>query len=1102
MHAPVVSPRCRARSFDSGVPRSRREAPPSSTDERSSLSVIGIGSREHASEYNPCGRADLSTDDPSIAPGSSSPTPGILTSFDTGFTKRVRRHSIGTSRHSPSADADVHRAIPPLLDERVARTISRRRCVSADPTFRRRFDIPPIAGADSCPTAPAGVRSSQPAPSIARLSAPSFAKSSQLAPQVCELACLSAPAGVRSSYESLVPLADAQSVTRLTTSVGDVDDIADIDIDQHCSPATDLRSASYAAVKRALRSAISRKCLACDTTDSLNCYPCALDTAPDSFPPRAHSNVLRVEGYRLSNSERSKVALDYFDSQSSDVCDVASTVSSSNVEDHFDYYRSTSVTSDGSQLFLAPIEQFAKSTSYKSKLRTPQKMTESYEYSASVKSLPFLLSCFATAFDPFANPRHPVLASSEPERPKHQSGGRDDRRHDLHATGPSLARQTRLKSVSSGYSPNGQNVPSSRSPSIIRQDLRERAAQLEARERRLREREHALKSEIERFQASNDRPAERFANRSNRRYSPSNAVVNAPAIRASSQIPPRSFVNQILQTHQSCRPSSSPNAPPSPPPSDSNADTDISEPSTVHAHDPPATRVRKKEARRRSKRARENRKRADANDEPVEPSIYEGQADFDIFQHWAFEVEEYFTSSHTRSSRKVRRLKHFLGGRAASIFMREVAVSSRKWKLGDFLQVLFDECFPSNFRTEQRVRLAASLQDGRTVREWTLDLEKLAASIGDVSERQLVLYFWAGSDVYIRAKWAEAGFNPEISLFADLALAAERYEEARKYRELEQLGDARPSSSNEDESDRESNVHGDSELDVLDDAPPSPARHPTTSSGNVSRDQQVPISSIAELRDLGLCFECQGPGHIARDCPQRQLSVARVSAPSPNSSVRSGEFLPRRYISHDDFLDLREEGRCFECFEVGHIGRDCPVRLGLASPYSRNDRSNASRSRSPSLIDAELQEDDYFLEEQSHEAPEADPFEDDYPEPTAIMSLGVFAASFSNIPPSRALHASEKRIPRRRPAPLALKSSCKLDDHRTYVVSSPSAPLYDSPCCVCSPRIRRFCAVEAHRRSRTALRSGDTPICTSSESPPPSPVFTFSSAAAPQANAN
>ena len=100
-------------------------------------------------------------------------------------------------------------------------------------------------------------------------------------------------------------------------------------------------------------------------------------------------------------------------------------------------------------------------------------------------------------------------------------------------------------------------------------------------------------------------------------------------------------------------------------------------------------------------------------------------------------------------------------------------------------------------------------------------------------------------------------------------------------------------------------------------------------------DQLVPkVERIATMhqsqaprRNSGLCFECQGTGHFARDCPQSR-------SPSPDRSRSPGR------------------NSCFYCKGVGHWARDCFQRqrdqgVGQASPERRRQRDQGFGRTSP-----------------------------------------------------------------------------------------------------------------------------------------------------------
>ena len=234
--------------------------------------------------------------------------------------------------------------------------------------------------------------------------------------------------------------------------------------------------------------------------------------------------------------------------------------------------------------------------------------------------------------------------------------------------------------------------------------------------------------------------------------------------RATSQIPANTFVGRVLRAGLKSDDSSSDDGSPS--------DSSSSSTSSVHSG---------KSIRHRKRIRRQKNKKRTHNDKAIPPFKYRGDPNFELFQKWLFEVIEYFKTSGIPRAWRLNRLQRFLEDRAGRFFFQQVVLSTREWTLEEFLNALFNHCFSANFRTEQRARLAKCVQRGRTLAEWVVELQNFAGVVGDVSERQLVLNFWHGADSYIRSKWAEAGFNPEIASFDELQLAAERYEEASRY---------------------------------------------------------------------------------------------------------------------------------------------------------------------------------------------------------------------------------------------------------------------------------------------------------------------------------
>ncbi|KAF8574982.1 hypothetical protein K439DRAFT_1310689, partial [Ramaria rubella] len=150
------------------------------------------------------------------------------------------------------------------------------------------------------------------------------------------------------------------------------------------------------------------------------------------------------------------------------------------------------------------------------------------------------------------------------------------------------------------------------------------------------------------------------------------------------------------------------------------------------------------------------------------PFVYYGEPKFDIFQKWTYECVDYLESSRIRSSDQVKRLKKYVKGRAYTFFELEIMTAGQQWELKKFFEELFNYCFPPNFRSEQRRKLASFVQRELPVRDYARQIRALSNSIGDISEQQLTVYFWNGAQQEIQERWATEKFNPEFSTFSEL----------------------------------------------------------------------------------------------------------------------------------------------------------------------------------------------------------------------------------------------------------------------------------------------------------------------------------------------
>ncbi|KAF8573439.1 hypothetical protein K439DRAFT_1357185, partial [Ramaria rubella] len=106
------------------------------------------------------------------------------------------------------------------------------------------------------------------------------------------------------------------------------------------------------------------------------------------------------------------------------------------------------------------------------------------------------------------------------------------------------------------------------------------------------------------------------------------------------------------------------------------------------------------------------------------------------------ECVNYLESSRIRSKDQVKCLKKYVKGRAYTFFELESMTTRQCWDLKTFFKELFNYCFPPNFRSEQRKWLVTFGQHDLPVCDYARQIRALANSIGDISERQLTVYFW------------------------------------------------------------------------------------------------------------------------------------------------------------------------------------------------------------------------------------------------------------------------------------------------------------------------------------------------------------------------
>ena len=131
--------------------------------------------------------------------------------------------------------------------------------------------------------------------------------------------------------------------------------------------------------------------------------------------------------------------------------------------------------------------------------------------------------------------------------------------------------------------------------------------------------------------------------------------------------------------------------------------------------------------------------------------------------------------------RRVFVLSYHLKGKAYDFYTQEVVPKGAySWSLEDFFEAMFNYCFPIDYRERQRERLRKAFQNGKSVSEYSYEIEEICNMIGLIDQREKVSTFWHGLRQSIqRALWRDR-YNPETSSWAEVKDAAQIIEVAER----------------------------------------------------------------------------------------------------------------------------------------------------------------------------------------------------------------------------------------------------------------------------------------------------------------------------------
>ncbi|KAG6809124.1 hypothetical protein H0H92_001467 [Tricholoma furcatifolium] len=353
---------------------------------------------------------------------------------------------------------------------------------------------------------------------------------------------------------------------------------------------------------------------------------------------------------------------------------------------------------------------------------------------------------------------------------------------------------------------------------------------------------------------------------------------------------------------------------------------------------------------------------------PTPPEKYSGEPDVQKYFKFVAQSVAYCDKGQIPSEDQVQEVSYFLTGEAYKFYLNEVSMEEYKWNLTKFVKRLFDYCFPPNYRLKEQQKLEVFKQGGLRVRPYAAELKNKYQIIGYAHKREKVRKLWSGLQPRLQQKLFENGFDPERSKWGEVVDAAELYEIAREMGLGGEGNNCRDSGGY-----RERN---------------KPQRNRGKNHGTFDRQKRI---------DGEAGTPPHGPTPKHEPYAERATHGRRKRPENDRKTSDSR----RSRLTDAERTKYRNEGRCFNCGEMGHVSSKCPD----------NDKVRSSGSGPPGVRSNKISFDmDETEELGAHGATE---------EHTSGVHIQVAAVRFSDV--------EIKKRPRGRPRWMRKRKNARIN---------------------------------------------------------------------------
>lgn len=293
-----------------------------------------------------------------------------------------------------------------------------------------------------------------------------------------------------------------------------------------------------------------------------------------------------------------------------------------------------------------------------------------------------------------------------------------------------------------------------------------------------------------------------------------------------------------------------------------------------------------------------------------------------------FNVNHYFKATKYPNDSRVEQMGTFLVGEAKTWYMNMVAPDPDKWTIEEIGTALFDNFFPARIRSKFRRDFETAEQGERNFKPFCQHVKNLANRLPDITQRQIILRIWNGSNQYLRNKWNESGYDPELSTLEELEITGERFEIAENNRKYDNASRNRLSFY------RNTNYNSyRGNITSLGARAVNPPKMQPNQINNSQNRMRTPLPDKEQKRQA---FQNRKQLPQRQQQPKRDFSsksFARVTTSSPGGKLANVQSNKTK----DKLNELRAAGKCFICEETGHLSRDCIKKPTVKPPKISNN---------------------------------------------------------------------------------------------------------------------------------------------------------------------